>query len=349
MDGFQACSIVNYQISIVIPTYNPNTTKLLYTLMSVVEQKRINFEIIISDDGSQEFPEQEIVNLFSKVDFKDYIVHRNTGNKGTVLNIASAFLLAKGEFIACISPGDMFYDNLTLERFYLFASENDLEICFGNAVHYYCLGDAAVVKESNIPRTPKLYNCKSRIVKEVLSHLRSNSINGTTYLRKRDSAIQVINWVSKYSKYVEDTTGLRYYLAANKKIKYLPVNYTWYERGGVSNSNNDRWKTILEQDIEITYRALKLCFPKDRVIDYAFTRRNKSQGIIRSVSGVVRHPLILLIILLTKLFSINKLVIDEKAQSTILNDKMSYYRSLIWRTNEKDSVCNISSDGERIE
>ena len=40
------------QISVVVLTYNPDSEKLLATLRSVICQQDVDYEVILSDDGS---------------------------------------------------------------------------------------------------------------------------------------------------------------------------------------------------------------------------------------------------------------------------------------------------------
>ena len=42
-----------YDVSIIVATYNPDLNKLMSTLLSIIIQKGIKFEIIVTDDGSQ--------------------------------------------------------------------------------------------------------------------------------------------------------------------------------------------------------------------------------------------------------------------------------------------------------
>ena len=58
-------------LSAVIVTYNPNTNKLLTTIKSVLIQRDINLEIIISDDGSKTFPEKEVKDFFERYNFNN--------------------------------------------------------------------------------------------------------------------------------------------------------------------------------------------------------------------------------------------------------------------------------------
>ena len=53
-----------YDISVVVGTFNPKWEKLKPTLISIVEQKNIRMQIIISDDGSINPLHAEIKSFF---------------------------------------------------------------------------------------------------------------------------------------------------------------------------------------------------------------------------------------------------------------------------------------------
>ena len=51
-------------VSVIIVTYNSDWEKLRLTLLSTVKQRNISIQIIITDDGSEETFDENIVQLF---------------------------------------------------------------------------------------------------------------------------------------------------------------------------------------------------------------------------------------------------------------------------------------------
>lgn len=58
-----------YKITVVVITYNPDYKKLFQTLYSIVIQKNIIFEIIVSDDGTIDFDKKGIEQWFIENNF----------------------------------------------------------------------------------------------------------------------------------------------------------------------------------------------------------------------------------------------------------------------------------------
>ena len=320
----------HYEVSVVVPTYHSDTNKLFMTLLSIINQVEVSYEIIVSDDGSGDFQGQRVIDFFANYSFKNYVLMINSENQGTVSNLLGAFEISKGEYISCISPGDMLFCDTTLNEFYQYAQNNRLDICFGNAIHYNMKNNVVVeIMKSNLPLKPQLYNANTKTVKEMSAHLRSNSINGTTYMRKRECALQSFQWVSKYSKYVEDTTTLQYYLALDDKIGYLNHNYTWYETGGVSTSNNQNWLNRLRNDITNTLAGLKDSFPDDKVISFIDYNHNTSSHIKTLFYGLFHCPYIILVYVYIRLFRRSYSELDTSFLSELLSKKMNDYSNSI--------------------
>ncbi|GAB1540165.1 hypothetical protein NUACC21_28340 [Scytonema sp. NUACC21] len=89
-------------VSVVIPTYN-RPSYLREAIESAVNQTYKNIEIIVSDDGSAQNP-QDIVESFQdpRIRFR-----RNTRNLGIALNVISAFKEARGKYVASLNDDDI--------------------------------------------------------------------------------------------------------------------------------------------------------------------------------------------------------------------------------------------------
>ena len=59
----------NVDVSVVFVQYNPDFKKTLLSLYALINQKDVNFEIIIADDGSKRDYFQEIRSFFQKHNF----------------------------------------------------------------------------------------------------------------------------------------------------------------------------------------------------------------------------------------------------------------------------------------
>lgn len=106
-------------ISISILTYR-NYRYLYDALDSVFSQDYSNIELIVSDDGSDNFPEQEIrsyINENIRENIKNVIVNHEKINQGTVKHLNKVIELANGYYFAALAGDDVFYDKKTLSTY----------------------------------------------------------------------------------------------------------------------------------------------------------------------------------------------------------------------------------------
>ena len=105
----------NPLVSIVTATYK-RFEKVLETIKSVFEQDYPNIEYIITDDGSENFPEKEIndfINSNSHENVKCIKIIRSEQNCGTVKNLNKGYRASNGKFIFNLSCGDIFFSKET--------------------------------------------------------------------------------------------------------------------------------------------------------------------------------------------------------------------------------------------
>ena len=88
-------------------TFNAEWTKIKNTLFSIVRQKDCLYEILVTDDGSEDNNFDMVRNFFSEKKFDNYTLIANKENKGTVLNILGAVEIAKGEYVKVMVFADV--------------------------------------------------------------------------------------------------------------------------------------------------------------------------------------------------------------------------------------------------
>lgn len=99
-------------ISIIILSYK-NYHYIYEALDSVLCQDYPNIEIVISNDGSDDFDKNAVekyLKINRKNNIKNIIVNNNPKNIGTVKNINKAINLSKGEYIIMFAADDAMYD-----------------------------------------------------------------------------------------------------------------------------------------------------------------------------------------------------------------------------------------------
>lgn len=89
------------------------------TIDSVLNQDYPNIEYIISDDGSENFPKDEIetyISTYKGDNLVRYLVVTAEHNQGIVKNLNSAYRRASGEILMTLSGDDCFYDTHVVDR-----------------------------------------------------------------------------------------------------------------------------------------------------------------------------------------------------------------------------------------
>ena len=71
------------EISVVVASYNPKWDKMQRTLDSIIEQKNIDIEIVITDDGSLNSMYNQVVNYLIDHGVENFIYVSHESNSGT--------------------------------------------------------------------------------------------------------------------------------------------------------------------------------------------------------------------------------------------------------------------------
>lgn len=236
-----------YSISVIICCYNPNYEKLKNTINSIYNQKEIDFEIIISDDGTKDNYVGKVKRYFDEIKFNNYQLNFLTSNQGTVKNILSAVKIAKGKYIKTISPGDYLYDSKSLKSYYDNLEINNADIVFSRGAYYQGESIMAYSAPSYLPIF-RNKNLKRNII------LFNDYVLGAAIAMKREIALEYFERISGFSRLVEDMPLIFLTLLDGKKIFAINDFLVWYEYGfGVSTG---AFKELLISDYENCYKKL---------------------------------------------------------------------------------------------
>lgn len=257
-----------YDVSVLIVTYNPVWEKLKNTVLSVIRQKNINVEIIIADDGSATNYREELKRLFLKENYSDYVLVMNDINKGTVLNIKSGLQVTHGKYVKTLSPGDYLYSLNTLELWYTFMEAKNISFSFGNPIYYSRekTGEYLYHKVRRNPQNIDIYNVNNYRKKQaVLYYVFLNDATlGSTYLIKRELLEKYIDSICNQIKYAEDMM-VNLMVADGEKIVFYNQNVVWYENGtGISTSNDRYWYDILDRERLTAYQMVCNSFKRQK-------------------------------------------------------------------------------------
>lgn len=282
------------QVSVIVLTYNPNLEKLYRTLSSIIAQKDVDFELILSDDGSADskFPQAEA--FLQLHGFSNYHLVSNPQNCGTVQNCISGLSASRGEYVFLTSPGDLLFDDYVLADFVRFAQQNTCSMCFGNAVHYNCtMQGLELTSHYTTPKNPNIFERSRSLAFRKSCYCNRKWITGAVFFRERTAAIHYFTAIAPASIYTEDTPSTLFAMAEQNMPIYYDRNMIWYESGGISTGGNSKWTALIDQDIRTSVEALKLLYPQDPYVDVAWTNACIPNRFKRLAYKLFRHPIIM--------------------------------------------------------
>lgn len=240
-----------YDISVIVVTYNFELDKCLFTLESILQQININFEIIVADDGSENNYFTEIESFFQNRSFNYYKLLSHEKNQGTVYNYMDALRVASGKAVKSISPGDTLLGKDTLKRWHQHFVESKNLWSFCDAIFYKSIhGKMEIISQPAHPDNVKPYLLKQKDRCRWNFLIRNDRILGANMLCDRDTLITYMELVLGKVKYAEDCV-YRIMMFDGIMPYYFPENCILYEFGdGISTSSDLFWKEMLTKDFE---------------------------------------------------------------------------------------------------
>lgn len=241
-----------YVVSIVILVYEQELETILLTLAAALDQKKVDFEIIISDDGSQKVFCSECIEFMEKRGFKDYKFICHSENQGTVKNFRDAVNYAEGDYIKDFGPGDCFSSE---ESLYLWLKDivcKGSKISFCDSVYYKKnhLEYESVIEVAH-PQKPEIY-LKSKALQKKYYLLYNDIFLGAALLVERKTLKEYISRIADKVKYAEDNV-YRIMVLDGIECSYFSNSVIYYEWGdGISTQNNPEFKKMLKNDWNIT-------------------------------------------------------------------------------------------------
>lgn len=237
-------------ISVCVLTYNPKWNKLIETIDSILIQEDINYEIVISDDGSKEFFFDELVEYFKSKNFENYKLVPAKENQGTVLNVKKAIDNSKGVYIKLISPGDMLYKSDALFRWCKALKDSRSKWSFAKAIFY---NDEAGVRKAiaakACPQIIETYLSGDEKKSRWNSVVNMDLVLGAAIICDKELMSKYINRIAGKVIFAEDNI-YRMMLFDGEMPCFYCENTILYEYGsGISTSANAVWAKRLLKDL----------------------------------------------------------------------------------------------------
>lgn len=241
----------NYQfdISVVVCTYNPVIESLKFTLNSIFEQEEVDVEIIVADDGSVEDFHEEIIRFFNQKGFTRWKIICNEVNHGTVYNLYSGLKISNGKYVKVISPGDALLGKHILREWLIFQNQTDCKWSFSDAIYYKkSLNTIKDVVSLAHPNDISPYLKKNRIRCRWNYIVLDDIALGATLFCESNVMIEYVSKILNKVIYAEDNIW-RMMMFDGIVGDYFPHNAILYEYGtGISTKGSDIWSKRLLSD-----------------------------------------------------------------------------------------------------
>lgn len=284
-------------VSVVVLTYRPAWPKLVGTLLSALRQKGVAFDLVVTDDGSEDNLQPRARAFLERQGFSSAVFLSAERNEGTVRNFLRGLRAAKGKYVYAISPGDFFFDDSVLARMTAFAEARGADLCFGDAVFYFRRPDGTPVLPPDRPLAPcrpELYN-DLRPGPQKAAFFFLDYILGAAWLRRRETALRYVEKILPLARYAEDTPSALLALGDGIPVHYFPAKVVWYECAeGNSSAGNEAWKRILAGEYRAAYERLRADHPGDPYVRAAWRYRYDRQEREPVWKQALRHPLVVL-------------------------------------------------------
>lgn len=284
-------SIGCFECSVVVCTYRPNWEKLRLTLKSILMQKDCRFQIVVTDDGSEDNLFNRIQSYFDDNGFTDFKLIANTHNGGTVQNVLHGVYASNGKLIKPISPGDFLHGEDCLRKWVDFMdNHNDYVMSYCDSIYYHWEGGKIVpIKEKANPQSTE---------PDVLQYIVYDDVClGASVMVRRQEWLTCLEMIRGKIMYCEDSS-YPIMLFQGMKIINMPRVLLLYEFGsGISTGKSIFWHEQIKKDIDATNNILLLLDTgneKRRIIVRKYLSIPVNGGFVSKCKRIVTCPSIIL-------------------------------------------------------
>lgn len=266
------------QISVIVLTYNSQWKRIRATLNSFLLQKGVSFEMIISDDGSDDNHAEEIKDFLRRHSFTNYELILHEKNQGTVKNFLDAAKHANTGYIKGMGQGDMLSDEYALRDIYEDFIKTDASMGGAGYVSFRKFEiPLKLCKTFRLPQDLNVYRYGSPEEKResMLIWHRCNFMHGPTMIWKCEALIKYLNILADTGiKYTEDIIPW-FMVADEERVSYFDRLSVFYEDSvGFASHCSDLMIKDHEAAIDLIAERIK---DKDPV----FASRLKEMQVIR--------------------------------------------------------------------
>lgn len=273
------------EFTILIVTYHPDWSKLLLTLESVRKQTFRDYEIVVSDDGSEDNLFDKVEQYFKEHGITEYTLLPHKKNRGTVQNIIAGLEVAKGKYVRDFGPGDTFYNENSLQNIHEFFVKRQCEACFG-LMRGYRIDKEGKVQYCNFdhPFDLMAYQKKEyeRIQKNLV--LYRDNVSGAVTCYTRKFYLEYMKKIEGKVVYTEDIFQIMAGLDG-RYMEFYPNYLVWYEAdSGISTKTKSSFAELLNKDVRNFYQMIQTEYPQNNYVQ----RQKKVAGLYKIQNLYVR-------------------------------------------------------------
>lgn len=212
---------------------------LYEAIKSVLEQDYPNLELLVTDDGSKEFPKNRIEKFIydnKRENIKRFIVFHHNQNVGTVKNLNNMLKKARGDYFIGLDGDDVFYDNTVVSRIVQRFEETGVD--FLSCARMLC--DIELKEKEQLPnlKEKKIINTLDTAKKQFKSFATLkfyNMVSGSAMYFTRNSLKEMGLFDESYRQFQDGPRIIEYV----RRGKMIPTAFdiisVKYRSGGVSN------------------------------------------------------------------------------------------------------------------
>ncbi len=271
-----------YDVAVIVCTYNSDYDKLIKTLDSCIRSKGVNMQIVITDDNSERNHFEKIREYFLSEGFSNYVLLDHPKNQGTVLNLYDGVVHANAKYIKGFGQGDFFHDSGSLCRWLNYIKKKNCKWSFAEAV-YYTYSDQKR-KIISVPAHPQVIQPYAGNPKKCRWNyvVMSDLALGVATLFEKETMLRYLNRIKGKVKYAEDNI-LRLMMFDGIVGGYYANPVIYYEYGeGISTVGEPKWNQRISDDWNAADQELFSTDPKDifqRMMQMAYLlRTNRKFG-----------------------------------------------------------------------
>ncbi|QHI72064.1 glycosyltransferase [Aminipila terrae] len=246
-------------VSVAVLTYN-NQINIYRTLDSVFFQDYPNIELIISDDASRDFDEQNIIKYIEKKsqgNVRNVTINVNKTNLGTVAHANRVARLCNGEYIKFLACGDAFYERASLSRLQQFAESRTENVVV--SISLVCSEELS--KEYYLfPNARRVRIIKNKAPDELYTVLVFSNIISSVGMLLRKQFFDTNGFDEQY-RYLED---FPLWLSLSRNGVKIPILDSITVKYGIG-GNSSRFGTAFES--QLLREDMILCYEKE-IIPY---------------------------------------------------------------------------------